>query len=271
MKKQSVTATFSERLFISPLTAVALLIAVFFHVADRLLFLYLFCFIHEMGHALVACCFSCRLKKISFHIYGFSADLENVEYRPFYQQFLIYAAGPATWVFGALILFFLHRGEFLNLYAYKVYSGDNVALALFNLLPLYPLDGGRITEICYRKYLPVKKAFFYRNLWTFFSFIPLLFSLAVRKQYIFMILMTSLVLISSLNAKRAYVLYLQNRLWKDCSFPPKCNLENEVYHFRDNFYFSCGEMRDESQMIPQMILREEKKARKKGKKILSQN
>lgn len=262
---------FSERLFISPLTAVAILIAVFFHVADRLLFLYLFGFIHEMGHVLVARFFSCRLKKIGFHIYGFSADLENVEYHPFYQQFLIYIAGPATCVFSGAILFFLRREEILNLYTYKVYGGDNIALALFNLLPLYPLDGGRITELCYRKYLPVKKAFFYRNLWTFVSFIPLLFSLALRKQYIFMILIASLVLMSFFNARKAYVLYLQNRLWKKRSFPPKWNSDHEVYHFYDNFYFSCGNIRDEAQMIPEMILREGKKSRKKGKKLLSQN
>jgi Zn-dependent protease len=105
--------------------------------------------LHEFGHALVARCFGVPTRDITLYPIGGVARLEKMPEKPL-EEFLIAIAGPAVNVVIALILapfaILLAFGSDLNLLTTLVFwlLISNGMLVAFNLLPAFPMDGGRV-------------------------------------------------------------------------------------------------------------------------------
>ncbi len=107
--------------------------------------------LHELGHSVVAQRYGIRIASIDLHLLGGMAMMTEMPRTP-RQEILIAAAGPlVSFLLGLLFvgLSFL-LGASLNmgapgpvdLLAYA--AAVNVAMAVFNLVPALPMDGGRI-------------------------------------------------------------------------------------------------------------------------------
>ncbi|MGH7950203.1 MAG: site-2 protease family protein, partial [Candidatus Binataceae bacterium] len=105
--------------------------------------------IHELSHAAVANRLGEDVRKITLFIFGGMAHLSG-EPRSASVEFQVAAAGPVTSIGLAMIFWFVdlglpHAPEFQLWSAmFRYLAFINLALALFNLLPGYPLDGGRL-------------------------------------------------------------------------------------------------------------------------------
>jgi Zn-dependent protease/CBS domain-containing protein len=124
--------------------------------ADAALFTgvtFLIIVLHEFGHALTARAFGIRTRDITLLPIGGLARLERMPDKP-WQEFLVAIAGPAVNVVicaGAVGLLFA-RGRFDDMYSGDLlHSGwlvrlawSNAFLAGFNMLPAFPMDGGRV-------------------------------------------------------------------------------------------------------------------------------
>jgi len=109
--------------------------------------------LHEFGHAFMARRFGIRTREIVLYPIGGVGRLERIPEAPA-QEFLIALAGPAVSVGIAAALFVALRlqGYAPQLEAFA--TGDvpfaerlmfiNAGLAVFNLLPAFPMDGGRV-------------------------------------------------------------------------------------------------------------------------------
>lgn len=109
--------------------------------------------LHELGHALMAKRFHIQTRDITLLPIGGVARLERMPEQP-HRELLVAVAGPAVNVAIAAVLFMLVLAltglrEVMNI---DLLRGDmmvrlmwvNVFLAAFNLLPAFPMDGGRI-------------------------------------------------------------------------------------------------------------------------------
>jgi Zn-dependent protease len=93
--------------------------------------------IHELAHALVARHFGVATRDIMLLPVGGIASLERMPEKPT-QELLVALVGPAVnLVIAALLMPF--RGPFIEQFVVI-----NLALALFNLIPAFPMDGGRV-------------------------------------------------------------------------------------------------------------------------------
>jgi Zn-dependent protease/CBS domain-containing protein len=108
---------------------------------------------HEYGHALTARVYGIGTPKIVLHMFGGVAYLESEPKKPS-EEFWITVAGPAvSFILGFLflILFYLLSASGFNettiLGFVAMYLGIiNLFLAIFNCLPGFPMDGGRIVR-----------------------------------------------------------------------------------------------------------------------------
>jgi Zn-dependent protease len=111
--------------------------------------------LHELGHALMARYFAIPTRDITLYPVGGVARLERMSERP-WEEFAIALAGPAVNVAIAGILagaLFLLGSPLvpsavvdfsgLDVYGFHLLAA-NLFLALFNLIPAFPMDGGRI-------------------------------------------------------------------------------------------------------------------------------
>jgi Zn-dependent protease len=113
--------------------------------------------LHEFGHALMARYFGVPTRDITLYPIGGIARLERMPERPV-EELLIALAGPAVNIVIAILLFvpaFLSLGAVADRpaaaleevversFLFQLFAG-NLILAGFNLLPAFPMDGGRV-------------------------------------------------------------------------------------------------------------------------------
>lgn len=105
--------------------------------------------IHELGHALTAKHFGKRVEIVLQAFGGYAAYSGGAPLsRP--RTFMITAAGPAVQILlGIIVLVFLKQFDGLSpqaKYFLTILYGISFVWAILNLLPVLPLDGGRLME-----------------------------------------------------------------------------------------------------------------------------
>lgn len=124
--------------------------------------------LHELGHALMAARFSVKTRDITLLPIGGVARLEKMPEKPI-QEFLVAVAGPAVNVVIVLLLLpFILLGKGwpvaidLEVISQSNYLANvilvNASLLIFNLIPAFPMDGGRVLRSLLAMRLPREKA-----------------------------------------------------------------------------------------------------------------
>lgn len=101
-------------------------------------------FIHEMGHAAAAAFFSWRIKKIVLLPFGGVAEMDEHGNRPLREEAIVVAAGPLQHVWMIAAAYLLYSSSWITEPLYELVLQYNVMILLFNLFPIWPLDGGKM-------------------------------------------------------------------------------------------------------------------------------
>ena len=106
---------------------------------DWFLSIFVAVLIHELAHTAVAKKLNHSVDHVYLDVFNGAAAIDTT-YSPYNQTILIVAAGPLS----NLVLWFI--GSYLGL---DIFTQVNMFLFIFNILPIYPMDGGRICKaIC---------------------------------------------------------------------------------------------------------------------------
>ena len=125
---------------------------------------FFFVTVHELCHSLVALHFGIKVKRITLLPIGGVASMSEMPTKP-YQELLISLAGPLSNILIVIIFYYplyLLLGKETLMYPFMVLTGQakftgsfnvlahiywiNLILAVFNMLPAFPMDGGRVVR-----------------------------------------------------------------------------------------------------------------------------
>jgi len=118
--------------------------------------------VHELAHALTARAFGYRTADITLSLLGGCASMIALPRKP-WQEFLTAIAGPLSSfaLAGLVLLLDVFEVRVTNLWLWGVLNYAfwmNVMLGGFNLLPGFPMDGGRVFRSAMRIFLSRAKA-----------------------------------------------------------------------------------------------------------------
>jgi len=118
-----------------------------------IILIFLCVIIHEFAHSLVARKYGVKIKDIILLPIGGVSEMEELPSQP-KQEINVALAGPLTSIVLSLIFFFAYRLLFPEAKAVNIsiFQGNlllnlfaiNLMLAIFNLIPAFPMDGGRV-------------------------------------------------------------------------------------------------------------------------------
>jgi len=117
--------------------------------------------LHELGHSLVAMRYGYPIESITLWIFGGIAQLSDMP-EDWHQELFIALAGPAvSIVLGALCyvgFVALPTGLDVLQFLFGYLALMNLVLAAFNLLPGFPMDGGRVLRALLARNRPFARA-----------------------------------------------------------------------------------------------------------------
>lgn len=131
--------------------------------------LMLFALIHELGHLVCGILLGFKPQSISIIPFGFKlgfkvkCDDYNIKIkkgnRLTLKKILIAISGPLTNVICILVLILIKNKISIEEFQNSIYA--NILLILFNLIPIYPLDGGRIMQGLIHIFIGLKQSYSY--------------------------------------------------------------------------------------------------------------
>ncbi len=147
-----------KNIYINPLFYIVSLIMLVTGFFKPFLFMIIYLIIHEIGHIIIAYILGYKVVKINIFPCGLLSVFNLKINDSIFKDFLIALAGP---LFQIIFFQFIKKYYFIHLF-----------LIIFNLIPIYPLDGSKIVSFFLYLFFPYKKC---NNILFYLSYILCIF------------------------------------------------------------------------------------------------
>ncbi|MFC3039268.1 site-2 protease family protein [Virgibacillus xinjiangensis] len=117
-------------------------------------------FFHELGHYTVAKLFKWRVESIILWVFGGIMETDEHGNRPVREEALVTLAGPMQHVFIYIFIYIVSTFHLFPESIVELLMYYNTVILLFNLVPIWPLDGGKLLFLFLTSFLPFKRAYY---------------------------------------------------------------------------------------------------------------
>ena len=177
--------------------------------------------IHELVHYITARLNNFNVEKIIIYPYGGITKISDMLNRDICEELLIATAGIIIQYLFYLFILFLYKNSIIREYTYNLYNLYNNQMIFFNLLPIYPLDGGKILNLLLYKYFSFNKANILTIIISIIIIVIIIVSSIISNSYsniMVMILLLTYIYKFYINRKYLYRRFLLERYLYDIEY-----------------------------------------------------
>lgn len=212
--------------------------------------------VHEFGHYITCLLVRVKVNKIIIYPYGGITKIDDVIDIDFFKELLISISGIIMQCIYFFIIYLLYKNYFIRDYTYNLFCNYHYSMLIFNLIPIYPLDGSKILNIVINKIFNFRISNFLLIIISIINMIVILFIYNINYSYIMIIG----VLINYLYSYIKNINYLYNRfllekyLYKKSYNNKKIiNNYNKMYRNTNHIIKNSGKYLKEEDFLSKMF------------------
>lgn len=186
-----------NKIYFHPLFLITVLLFILIGEFRFISYFMLLIIVHELGHILVSQYFKWNIDKIIILPFGGLTKFNEIINRPLIEEFLISIAGITF----QMIFFILIKDKI----DYKYFDVINYFILIFNLIPIYPLDGSKILNILFNIITSFKNSILLTIIISYISIIILMIMFARINKLVLLVLTFLLIEVNKLYKEREYI------------------------------------------------------------------
>ena len=163
--------------------------------------------VHELGHYIACLITKVNVSKIIIYPYGGITKIEDVIDINFTKELFIAISGIVIQSIYFFIIYLLYKNYLIRDYTYNIFYNYHYSMIIFNLIPIYPLDGSKILNIVINKLFNFKLSNILLIIISIINMIVMIFIYKFNYSY----LMIIGILINYLYSYIKNINYLYNR------------------------------------------------------------
>lgn len=139
-----------NKIYLHPFFLLTLLLFICIGRFRLIIYFMLLILVHELGHIIMSLILKWKIDRIIILPFGGLTKYNEIINKPLIEEFLVGISG---------ILFQIIFYKFIHDYIdYKYFSPINYFIIIFNLIPIYPLDGSKILNVLFNKITSFKNS-----------------------------------------------------------------------------------------------------------------
>ena len=220
---------------IHPLFWVVTIAAVWTGQFVELITLFTLVVIHELGHIFAALGCGWRVRSMELLPFGGVAQVDEWGSTNTKDEILVALAGPLMNFVMILIAIFFQNIHLWDAEWCEFFIQGNLLIALFNLLPIWPLDGGKIVQALLCSWYPFYRSIHLTILWSSLLVLFLFpLSFFIPAQINLMVICVYILIENRMAWKKLHYQFIRFLLFKEQSSKAKKNLPAcSIYLDRD--------------------------------------
>ena len=223
-----------DKIYFHPLFYIIVLISLLTAHFSNLFYFTIIIFIHELGHSITGIILGLKLKRIEIYPYGGCSKLEYDINLPLYKELLVLIMGPLVQIIFTYLVYYLRIDIKDSFFFYSK------LILLFNLIPIYPLDGGRIINILLSYIISFYKSLNITYKLGYFIYTTLIFIIVINRinnLFLYLILITlGIDLYKEINKGNIiFKKFLLERYLNKYKFKKNKNI-NSIYKMKRDYY-----------------------------------
>ena len=112
--------------------------------------------IHELGHFIIAKLLNLNPTKVIIYPFGGITKMNNLINTAIPKELLVSVSGIVFQSIYYLIIYILFKNNLIREYIFNEFTKYHTSILLFNILPIYPLDGSIFLNLLLQLFIPYK-------------------------------------------------------------------------------------------------------------------
>ena len=144
-----------KKIKLSPFFLLIIFISLISGLFKDVITLFMIIIIHELGHIILSYLFKWNIKSVEIGVFGGFITYDDVIDKPFIEEIIISLGGFLMQGLIFLITYVLSKNGLFSIKEASLINRYNLSIFLFNVIPVYPLDGSKILLVILKKSLKI--------------------------------------------------------------------------------------------------------------------